>query len=152
MNAIYLVGQISPKFPETYKWREYVEEYFSSYEEFEIINPCKNNFNKELLEKNSYAITGKNRARGLDLLVPKDYQFVQRSNIAIVNMNHYDLNKPMIGSFYELAWYYLKPSKAVIAFADDFNSYTCQHPFVKQSVTTWCDNVIDACEITKYYF
>ena len=152
MNVIYLVGQISPKFPKTYKWREYIEQYFSGYEEIEIINPCNNDFNRQLLKDKKYAITNESRTNGIDLLVPKDYQFVQRSNIAIVNMNHYDINKPMIGSFYELAWYYSQPSKAVIAFADNFNDYQCQHPFVKDSITTWCKDETEACQFVEYYF
>lgn len=152
MNSIYLVGQISPKYQETYLWRERVHNEFNENENFSIIDPCKNPFNKKMLDQKTYAINNSLREGGIDVLVPKDYTFVRNSNIAIVNLNHYDVIKPMIGSFFELAWYYSHPHKTVIAFCKDLNEYQCQHPFVKQSVTAWCNNEIEACDLIKYYF
>ncbi len=75
-----------------------------------------------------------------------------RSSLAIVNMNQYDLDKPLLGSFFELAWYFLHPEKAVIAFADDLNDYQCQHPFVQQSVNSWARDVDEACYLVEKYF
>jgi hypothetical protein len=122
MESIYLVGQISPKFKETYEWRERVRDYFSvkshvridgtpnltiyERQKINIIDPCNNSFNKKVLDENRYAITIDSRSKGLDLLVSKDLNAVKRSSIAIVNMNHYDINKPMLGSFFELGWYF----------------------------------------------
>lgn len=168
METIYLVGQISPKYEITYLWRKYVRDYFcgkphvmvkgnvnlTTYgrPEIEIIDPCSNSFNKKYLEKNSYAVTKENRTFGLDLIVPKDLTAVQRSSIAIVNMNQYDPSKPLIGSFFELSWLYMYPEKAVIAFADDLDDYQCQHPFVQQTVNVWCNNEKEACELVEKYF
>jgi len=154
METIYLVGQISPKHPETYEWRQDVinDFEFDGTKGVEFINPCGNAFNKKTLKKGKYAVTEKKRSFGIDLLVPKDYSYVLRSSIAMVNMNHYDLEKPLLGSFFELAWYFTHPEKAVIAWADDLNSYQCQHPFVQQAVNVWCNDYKEACYLVKKYF
>lgn len=150
METIYLVGQISPKYEITYLWRKYVREYFLGL--IKVIDPCCNSFNKEYLEKSNYAVTKENRSFGLDLIVPKDLTSVQRSSIAIVNMNQYDISKPLLGSFFELGWYYMYPEKSVIAFADDLDDYQCQHPFVQQAVDVWCNNEKEACQLVERYF
>lgn len=168
MESIYLVGQISPKFKETYEWRERVIQHFRNNASIilvgdpaitrfdrpriEILNPCGNPFNQKYLKEKKYAVTKENRSFGLDLIVPKDLMFVKRSTIAIVNMNHYDTSKPMLGSFFELAWYFVYPEKAVIAFADDLNDYQCQHPFVQQAVNVWCNDENEACALVDKYF
>jgi hypothetical protein len=83
MTTIYLVGQISPKFPITYEWRENVIESLN-HENIEIINPCANSFNSEVLAQKKYAINGVDRYFGLDVLPPKDLTYVQRSDIGMV--------------------------------------------------------------------
>jgi hypothetical protein len=44
------------------------------------------------------------------------------------------------------------PEKTVIGFAEDLNDYECQHPFVQQTVTTWCRDEYEAAAIVKQYF
>ena len=154
-QTIYLVGQISPKFEETYQWRRNVKELLFEhcrFDRLEITDPCANSFNKKVLEEKEYAVSKVRRVNGIDLLVPKDYTFCRRSSMAIVNMNQYDPKKPLIGSFFELAWYYTMPDKAVIGFADDLESYACQHPFVKSSVDAWVNNEEEACYLVEKYF
>lgn len=160
MEAIYLVGQISPKFEITYKWRENVRNHFEGAKyngkglstEIQIIDPCSNPFNAKVLKKSEYAVTKEKRSFGIDLLPPKDYRFCKRSTICMANMNQYDPDKPLIGSFFELSWYYTMPDKAVIGFAEDLDSYNCQHPFVKQAVHTWCKDEEEACFLVDKYF
>lgn len=159
METCYLVGQISPKFEITYKWRQNVIDYFNELMDqnklstpIEFINPCANQFNKDVLKKKVYAVHHKGRQPGIDLLVPKDRTFVRRSSIGLVNMNQYDPNKPLLGSFFELAWYYDDPNKAVIGFADNLNHYLVQHPFVQQAVNVWVNNEFEACELIERYF
>jgi len=149
----YLVGQISPKFRITYDWRDYVIVKMEEYkDQIGFINPCANSFNKEVLENKEYAITKDKRSFGLDILPHKDLKFVLESSIALVNMNQYDPDKCLLGSFFELAWYFLYPEKTVIGFADDLNSYICQHPFVQRSVSTWCNTVEEATYLLQRYF
>jgi hypothetical protein len=149
----YLVGQISPKFQVTYDWREYVVNSMIDFsDQVGFINPCANAFNKEVLKNREYAVTKDGRSFGIDILPHKDLNFVLESSIALVNMNQYDPNKPLLGSFFELAWYFMYPEKTVIAFADDLNSYLCQHPFVQGAVSTWCDNVEESVYLLQKYF
>jgi hypothetical protein len=44
------------------------------------------------------------------------------------------------------------PEKTVIGFAEDLNDYQVQHPFVQQSVTTWCHDEYEAADILNQYF
>lgn len=151
-ELIYLVGQISPKFEETYQWRRNLEGEFLGRDDIKFINPCANPFNKKVLQEKEYAVSSKRRVNAIDVLPPKDYTFCLRSSMAVVNMNHYDKNKPMLGSFFELGWYYTMPEKTVIGFAEDLDDYQIQHPFVKQAVTVWCKNEYEVAEILEYYF
>lgn len=152
MELAYLVGQISPKHEITYQWRKDVINYFIDEPSINFINPCANPFNKKVLDRGKYAVTKDKRSFGIDVLPPKDLTFVKRSSCALVNLNHFDKDKPLLGSFFELAWYFLHPEKTVIAFADDLYDYTCQHPFVQQAVHTWCDDWEQACYVLQKYF
>jgi len=150
----YLVGQISPKFDVTYGWRKYIREVMAKYDDqIGFIDPCANSFNSNLVDKREYAITLKSRSEGIDILPHKDYTFVKESDIAIVNMHQYDPDKPLLGSFFELAWYFLHPEKTVIAFHENFEEdYQCQHPFTQEAVSTWCSNIEEAVYLLHKYF
>jgi len=151
-ELIYLVGQISPKFEATYQWRRNIENEFEGRSDIKFINPCANPFNQKVLEKKEYAVTRDFRVDAIDVLPPKDYTFCKRSSMAVVNMNHYDKDKPMLGSFFELGWYYTMPEKTVIGFAEDLMDYQVRHPFVQQAVTTWCKNEFEVAAILEKYF
>lgn len=151
MDTIYLVGQISGKYPISYEWRKFVRDYFQYDGEKRIIDPCSNPFSKGALNKKSYEVSnGENN--GMNILPPKDLSYVLESDIGLVNMNQYDSDKPLLGSFFEMGWYYLHPEKTVIAFADDLNDFKCQHPFVQMAVTVWCKSVEEACEMISEHF
>lgn len=152
METIYLVGQISPKFTESYQWRTNVEEELKDRTDIEIINPCANPFNEKVHKQKRYAITKDKRSFGIDVLPAKDYTYCKRSTIAFANMNQYDPEKPLLGSFFELAWYFTMPHKTVIAIAADQSQYICQHPFVRQAVTTWVEDEYQACYLINKYF
>jgi nucleoside 2-deoxyribosyltransferase len=151
-EVIYLVGQISPKYEETYQWRRNVSEKLKGYRNVSIIDPCSNSFNTSILQENRYAISEMSREIGIDVLPSKDLTYILKSTIAIVNLNQYDKDKELLGTYFEMSWLYINPEKTVIAFADDLNSYKCKHPFVKQTVDTWCKNEDEACYIIKRYF
>ena len=151
-KTVYLVGQISPLYIMTYEWRRYVRNFFGEDNTFNWIDPCSNNFNKKVLNKGKYAVTKEKRSWGIDILPHKDYSFVLESDIAIANMNQYDPDKPLLGSFFELAWYFIHPEKTVIGFADDLGSYICQHPFVQQAVSVWVNSIEDTCYLLEKYF
>ena len=122
--------------------------------QFEIFDPCHNEFNKGVREDEMNSVEDVYEVAGLDLIVPKDRQFVARSTICFANLNWYDYPDPMIGTMFELAWYADASGKAVIGiFNGDHSRDTyCRHPFVRNAVHTWVENEIDACRIAERYF
>lgn len=122
--------------------------------QFEIFDPCHNDFNKAVLDSELSRVEEVYEVAGLDLIVPKDRQFVARSTICFANLNWYDYPDPMIGTMFELAWYADASDKAVIGiFNGDHGKDTyCRHPFVRNAVHTWVKNEIDACKIAERYF
>lgn len=151
-ELIYLVGQISPKFEETYRWRENIIDVFRDRDDINFINPCANKFNSDILNARQFHVNGDKRIKGVDVLPPKDYTYCKRSTMAVVNMNHYDKDKPMLGSYFELGWYYTMPEKTIIGIADELDNYQVQHPFVQQTVDVWCKNEYEVAEIIEYFF
>lgn len=158
MNIIYLVGQICGE-KETYEWRRRFANHFRmDKERFEILDPCACDFSQsaiEIYEKHLVSF-GKyvSRSKHSNLLVPRDKSFVDYSDICVVNLNHYCLETPMIGSFFELAWYFENPEKPVIAIydGDPKENYICNHPFVKQTVHTWTQDVSECVYVIKNFF
>jgi nucleoside 2-deoxyribosyltransferase len=177
-HKIYLVGQISGYNPKSYEWRENVRKYFEGLEDhFEIFDPCDNVFNQSWKTLNGQAsseerkmrgevlsesLDGKEqgeilwitRTQGIGLIVPKDREFVKQADIILADMNHYDTNKPILGSFFELAWAYDAQEKSVIGIYDGYpkDNYICSHPFVKATVDVWVRDEKSACVLLEHYF
>lgn len=156
-EIIYLVGQISVDAPETYHWRARVVDYFKSYPQFELINPCENEFNLQIMSVNGENLSHNEsvyKIRGIELLVPKDFSYVKRSTMCIANLNQYDKNKPILGSFFELAWYYTMPHKVVVGVfnGDPSTNILTNHPFTRAAVKLWAKSEIEAAEILRYYY
>jgi hypothetical protein len=167
-ERIYLIGQISTEKEITYRWRQDVKRFLSGREEknwFEIIDPCDNEWNMDLLSKASHGPDADTvseyvdrfsyyNGKGSSLIVPKDYSYVKRSSGCIANMNHYDLNKPIIGTLFELAWYYEQQEKCVIGiFSGDWTKDKfCNHPFVRETVDVWCEDHMEAAKLLKYFY
>ena len=156
MYTIYLIGQITAN-PATYQWRSEVEDYFSDKDMVEIINPCNSRFNQEALtnsDTNEDGFSKKSFAeKGIPLLTHKDREFVRQSNIAFVNMNMYSPEKPIIGTFYELAWYFCAPEKMVIGIfdGDPTKDFQCYHPFVRETVQVWTQTPLEACKLLERF-
>lgn len=157
-DKIYLIGQISVNEPETYDWRKRVKQRFMDDRQFYFIDPCNNEFNKEVADQYGDGSdpdrTKVYRTGGIDLLVPKDKMYVMKSTIALANLNHYDPEKPMIGTMFELAWYHDNNHKAVIGIfsGDRHKDKYCNHPFVKSAINYWVENDEEACYVLEKYF
>lgn len=157
-DKIYLIGQISVNYTETYNWRHKVKERFMNDRQFYFIDPCNNEFNKSVQEEYSDGSdpdrTKVYTTEGINLLVPKDKMYVMKSTGAIANMNHYDKEKPMVGTMFELAWYHDNNHKAVIGVfdGDPTKDVYCNHPFVKSVINCWVRTEEDACNILEKYF
>lgn len=162
-EVIHLIGQISPDKAVTYEWRQEVREFFNptllSNANFEIIDPCDNEWNKSITNFKGEKEEDPQRLRiyktkGLGLIVPKDYSYVLRSTGCIANMNQYDSLKPTVGTLFELAWYYQNPEKCVIGVfeGDPTNDVYCNHPFIRETVDMWCQDHMEAATILKDYY
>jgi len=153
-RKIYLVGQISYN-EKTYEWREIIWKYYRHSDNFEVINPCNCMFSSEALKLNNDNESFNNfeTSKNLSLIPLIDYTYVKESNIIIVNMNHYSKEKPMIGSFFELAWCALDPGKIVIGIFDGNpeDDYQCKNPFVSRAVNIWVKYAADACDLIDYH-
>lgn len=153
-ETLYLIGQISPAALESFTWRKKVRKYFEHRADFEVIDPCQDEFNTRLVEENVTERIEIYKERGIRLIVPRDRWYVLRSTIGLCNLNHYDTAKPIIGTMFELAWYCEMPEKAVIGIysGDIRDDVICSHPFVERAVDTWVKNEQEACELVEYYF
>ena len=135
VKKIYLIGHINPSHPETYVWREQVEDYFGPWPTVEIINPCDSSFDAKLMD-DGLEDPGRLKAyrkKGTRIFVPKSFQSVDESTIAIANLCAYGSEDPMIGALFELAWYMTHPHKTVIGLLPEGNISTdphAAHPFV----------------------
>jgi len=158
MYTIYLIGQIS-KDPETYAWRKRVQKYFGEHSAVEIISPTDSPFNSGVLEK---AQNGGNenglpmdtyKTKGIRILPAKDMNYVYKSNFAIADLNHYAVEKPILGTYFELAWYLANPDKVVIGIfdGDPMSDKQTSHPFVQAAVTAWVKDDQEACVLADYY-
>jgi len=160
IERIYLIGQISANNIKTYQWRQDVGKFFRDEPNFEMIDPCDNEFNKSVSDFNGER--GNNdphrlwvyKTKGIGLIVPKDHSYVLRSTGCIANMNQYDPEKPTIGTLFELAWYYQNPEKCVIGVfdGDPTEDIYCNHPFVNETVDVWCRDHMEAAELLKEYY
>jgi nucleoside 2-deoxyribosyltransferase len=159
-KSIYLIGHINPAHPETYAWREEVEDYFTQMDkdgDISIINPCDSSFDARLMEqgKEDPERLAAYRKKGTRIFVPKSRQSVDESTIAIANLNTYGSEAPMIGTIMELAWYMDNPQKTVIGLLTEGNVSTdpyAAHPFVAESVHVWTKSVKEACRMVGMFF
>ena len=162
-EEIYLIGQISVDKEVTYMWRQDVRNFFRQEliinDNFEMIDPCDNEFNK--MSQNFDGAKGPDphrlevyKTKGIGLIVPKDRSYVARSTGCLANMNHYDKKKKMIGTLFELAWYYDNPEKCVIGIfeGDPTKDEHCHHPFVRETVDVWCQDHMEAAQLLRDYY
>lgn len=158
MYTIYLIGQIS-KDPETYAWRERVKDWSVTKHAVTIISPTDSPFNSAVLEKAQNGevkdgmAAGTYKTKGIRILPAKDMNYVYKSNFAIANLNHYAPEKPILGTYFELAWYLANPDKVVIGIfdGDPMSDKQTSHPFVQAAVTAWVKNDKEACQLADYY-
>lgn len=154
-EVIYLAGQISVDKIETYQWRKDVCNYFEFNDQYDIINPCANPYNIELLYEYKDKNTNWNKiyANGHNnILVSKDKSYVNRASIVIANLIQYDKNKPIIGTLFELAWCNYINNKTVIGIHDNTKSIHYTHPFITNTISTWVTDQIHACNVIDHYF
>ena len=161
-EIIYLIGQISHDAEITYQWRQEVRKFFDPSlninSNFEIIDPCDNEWSKGITDFSEDTGDPQRIALykkvGSSLIVPKDCSYVMRSTGCIANMNLYDPLKPLVGTLFELAWYYQNPVKCVIGVFDGNpkEDKYCNHPFVRETVNVWCKNHMEAAQLLRNFY
>ena len=155
-NILYLVGQITAD-RRTYEWRDKVVAFFRGAFNVKVINPCSSLFNQEALaSKNTDGNSFSKEAldeKGIALLPYKDKHYVDIANYIFADLNIYSLDKPIIGSFFELAWAFNDSSKMVIGIfdGDPSEDFICNHPFIKQTIQVWTKTHLEACELLERY-
>lgn len=161
---IYLIGQIT-KDQRTFAWRFKVRNHFDYIRDIgkrehpvRFFDPCNNDYSKEMLEKSKsvedFRKNIKNTPQFSKVLPIRDMNYVFSSDGAILNLTPFTPEKPFIGTFYELSWYMTTPWKPVIAIypGDHTEDLICMHPFVQASVTTWVQDVDEACALVEKLF
>lgn len=153
----YLIGQITSDV-ETYNWRKRMRMRFDEHEKIKLYDPCNNLFSKNTLKQSRGTVDGfKNAVKqnATSAILPvRDASFVFSSDGAVANLNIYTPDKPLIGTFFELAWYRLCPDKTVIGIfdGDPYKAFQCYHPFVLKTIHTWVKNEEEAGDILIDFF
>jgi len=148
--SIYLAGQISTKEEETYLWRKRVREHFKEVSQINVIDPCNNGMNKEVLNTKTFDYATRDH---INIIVPKDNLYVDMSQIIFFNMNQYDLSKPLMGTLFEMERSNRHSNKTKIGiYNQDEKDLNFCHPFIQQSVHTWVKDEQEACALVEYYF
>lgn len=154
-HKIYLVGQISSD-PRSYDWRLNLHKHLiiqtnEMFNNIFLLDPCRNSMNLGLIKtaKNDEELFTKSAIaqKTLEILPSLDAGYVKESTICFANMNHFTPERPIIGSYFELAWYYhLYPDKPVIGIfdGDPMEHYHTKHPFVQAAIHTWVISELDA--------
>lgn len=148
MKTIYLCGNISSD-PETYRWRGRATKLLKGYN---VIDPVTNRFNKQLLDFHGsdptvFTITAIKRSQRI--LITRDFNLVQSSDIILANLKLITPEKPPIGTLFELAWaWYLR--KSVIAIIGD-NLYS-KHPFTASMFSATASDLEEAVQLIKDFF
>jgi len=156
MYTLYLAGHVTAN-PLTYEWRKMVENYFEDNKWIDIINPCNSLFDQSASNnsdnsRNDFSITVL-KEKGIALLPYKDRGYVKRSDVVFVNMNTYSSERPSIGTFFELAWYFDSPEKMVIGIfdGDPEEAFQCAHPFIKETIQVWVKTPLEACQLLERF-
>ena len=148
-KKIYLAGNISSN-PETYAWRDVAVKRLQNH--YILLNPAANGFNRKLINEakgkpEEFLVKAITRSKGI--LISKDFQLVDASDIILVNLAIVNPDKPMIGTMFEMAWaWYLH--KPIIAIISD-NIY-CKHPFPGCAISATTQTIDEACDLILEFF
>ena len=149
MKRVYLVGTISEDI-KTRTWRKEATKLLK--DKFEIDDPSSSIFDKGLLKEANGDYEKMQKLIGerqSEILLPKSFQSVMNADIILVNLSMKSENRPMVGTFFELAWAY-QNNKTIIAIRG--TSYYSFHPMVLGCVHAWSNNVQEATDIIREFF
>jgi hypothetical protein len=152
MYTIYLVGMICSN-PESFEWRKRVREKLNKddYPDIRIIDPFNTAIGNAILKKskgNEKEFQKYTIDPNAPLILPKDRNYVRLADFIFADLNIYSDEKPIIGSYFELAWAYDQPYTSVIGIydGDPKEAFYCKHPMVNGAVDIWVKNEEEACD------
>lgn len=145
---IYLAGQMAPD-EETLKWRQKFTKSVSSCENIVILDPSLNEAFKPTITGNE-ALMSVYKSDVGKLITSKDRAMVKESNIVVANLNHYDKDKIVLGTLFEIAWAYDDPSTTVIIIGDERAGSVLYHPFIIASSNIIVKTVEEAVDLVLW--
>jgi len=150
MIKIYLAGYISgEKIEECIAWRKKIREHYDNWkgkEKYPIV--WLDPLNGQIL--NSIDKEGLKSAIPSKALIMRDFNCIKKADIIIANLTTFGADRPLIGTFYELAWaWYLK--KITIIITDEI--YYKEHPFIKDTgiIMNSVDELLNS-KIINYFY
>ena len=149
---VYLCGSITPN----YKTRQWRNELTSIIDEslsgsIKIINPTKNGFNKTIESIKDYDEFFKRIDNTQNILKRIDYQLIKNSDVIICNVSIFDIQKPPIGTIYELAWADHHRIPVIGIISTEENPYI-KHPWIRDSFAYSVYDVKGVVFLLKQFF
>lgn len=150
--VVYMCGQFTTEFPETYHWRDTAKITLEQTEVITAINP---------LHCSTEAIIRQSKDGGISdprvtsaAIIRRDFISVKNSHLILLNPKKHGKRAP-IGSFFELGWAWER-HLPVVAFIDPDDEETrklCQfHPFLADTISDVFPTLEDACDfIIQFY-
>lgn len=146
MKTVYLAGLISTSRPDSLYWRLEAEQQLKDW--CTILSPMRG--------KHELVKTSKDGGITDPALTPKDiilrdYNDVQESDVILAHLDDFGNERPLLGTIYELGWAW-QLRKPVVAIASPDNGLMRTHPFVRDTVAHYCENLNDAVNILRRHF
>ncbi len=140
--TIYLAGLISTDFPQSLDWRSNAEQRLRSVG-ITTLNPLRG-------VSPNHADSGlTSECSTPKLILARDYQDIQNSDILLVCLDDFGSPRPLIGTIAELAWAW-ELRLPVIAFGA--TSLMQRHPFIQEFVSQYCGTLNEALELITHRF
>jgi nucleoside 2-deoxyribosyltransferase len=146
---VYLAGTITTEDPYFTEWRAKASEYLRA----NGIIPLSPMAKKELNTSNDGGITSSIPNSAVFM---RDHAMVKSAHILLVNLkvkgySGIPIKKPLIGSFFEMAWAW-QYQKPIIAVVEEDNYLYQNHPFITETITHKFSTLEEALENIVTYW
>jgi len=146
---VYLAGQMAPD-PRTHIWRDAFSDAMKHIHNVGILDPSTNEAFPKGVEGKE-AIAAAHASSYGKIIMPKDRAMVKEANIIVANLNHYDHDKLIAGTLFELAWAYDDSDTTVIVVGTPLMAGPLlNHPFVTSTADIIVDTVEDAIHLVQW--
>lgn len=143
--TVYLCGLISTDAPESLQWRLDVTSRLSD-AGFEVLSPMRSKDPNQLIKG---GLTDPN-ITSKDIIL-RDFNDVKRASVILAHLEIFGGFRPLLGTVAELAWAWQFNTPVVgIALPDNF--YMRNHPFVREFISHYCEDVESAVDFVLHYY